>query len=580
MRQMGRRIGLYFYLFCSLSVASMPVFQNLSPKSFFASQEEQKKSNFQQILSQLEQLKKQTARGKEPEGLKAKIEALAQSMPANREEYLLGRKMFAWWLFYFDWFHLYNEDLSEAFLSLRNKQFEEKYFSSFPEEILNFGLEIKPIWSKERMKEIVALARKNKDKRTITIWKQVLSSRTTIEKWLMSKGVVTKSLHLVHGLSAEEIKKAIDSEEKITVELYPESKGGFKYVIQVKMALNKKNYSFALDGYHLPGAADNMEREINTLNLLYGPRVPVVGEVSSTNKLWLEEFIFGKHPIDFVKYYAFLKDEQGKNRFNSQEVALIWKDIQLRAATQFLLLFLKDFAMTTSILDPHERNIKLTWKESQEKQIDLEELKIFDIGVLDKNTQLKTSIVDVGTVDTMYQEVWSYFNFIYLYYYEILPREIKRQVPDVSFSDLTKIEFLNLFLKAQEFTEDDRAFFVSSIMKYLKEKTVIQHPTNEMKKFYLDLENSLIILAQEQIKENGSVKELQQKWNYVLSLAIETNSPKLFDRVNELLKNLVQNAASFQTRQLANDIYRERTGEDVVPPLVEDAPSLELETAI
>ena len=574
MRYLGWLASLFIYFFCSWNPDTF-FFQSLAPKSLFVVLEDQKKSDFSQVLSQLEELKKQTPRGKRPEGLKEKMALLSQKTPVNREEYLQGRKMFGWWLFYYDWFKLYNNELSEAFLSVKSKQLEENYFLRFSSEILNFSLKTEPTWDLKRIREIWDTAIKNKDMNTINIWEKVLSSRKTIEEWLMSEGVLTKSLHLVHGLSAEELKRAIEVKEKIRVELSPEAKGGFKYVIQVKVWLNEKDepdYSFALDGYH--SSVANMNREINTLNLSYRPyRVPVLGEVNITAQLWLEEFIFGKHPISFIQWYA--KDEYGKNRFSSDEVAAMWKEIQLRAATQFLLHYVQDLAMTTSIMDPYNGNIKLTWTESQEKQIDLGEVKIFDIGDLDTTTQFKPVIVDVGSLDPVAGEVWFYFKFIYNYYYKSLSKTVKEKLPEVPFLEVTRIEFLNLFLDKKELTEEEQLFFVASLMKYLKEdmKLVQSKEDEASRKFYNDLENDLVLKAEEQIKETGS-------WDYILALAKKENSQKLFDKANELLKKLAQSASSLPLRQKANDIYLERTGQKAAELPDFKSPRREFEIAI
>lgn len=563
-------ISLLIYLACDLGHFQLSEKAYLlSPKSTFILPQQQKESAFLANLKALELIKEKVIhfRGKRPEELKQKITLLLKTPPTNREEYLRGRKMFSWWRFYYDWFGLYNEELSESFLSEKIKQFETNYFSRLPEDLFSYRLKEKPIWGIETpqeaektksLEQIEAISKEKERVKAVVsrdeeIWNNVAASATKINDWLMSEGVLTKSLHLVHGLSIEEIKKAIDS-NNIHVKIYPEARGGFKYVLRITVTVNNKPYLFALDGYHSQSKVVNMDREISTLNLSYRPyNVPAVGEINTQDEFWLEEFIEGKHPIDFIMWYeeryANLSEEQKRN---SNSVEEMLKEIQLRSATQFLLHYLQDLATTTSIMDPHQGNIKITWVESNQ-QINLKEVNLFDIGDLDTTTKLKPVIIDVGSLEPVASEVWFYFKYIYGYYYKTLPRQIKGRLPSTSIVKVTKLDFLNSFLSTKGLKEEEQILLISSIMQHIQEKE-----TNDLEaqKFYQDLENDLILKAEAQIKEGGTL----EKWTFILSVASKENSFKLYSRVNDLLEKLAQQTVSAKTRQIASKNYLERTG--------------------
>lgn len=551
-------------------------------------------SVFNQYLIKLEELKQEVLAGKRPEkeSFKTLIEAFVEVRAKNRDEFLQGRKMLGWWLYYAHHFELFTLRYYIDVLEKANEVFEEKYFSQIPEEVFYSGALFEPEWDEQVWDD------SNLHSVFVLIY-QVAARRELIHNWLIQDGVMVKALHLIHGVSYEEIQKAID-ENDIFVDINPEGHGAFKYVLKVKVTLGGKDFFFAFNGFQPSSGGLKFENELNALNLLTGPRVPLLGAVNLEEKVWLEEYIFGRHPVDFVVHYASLKDENDQKLYSSEDIAAIWKSVQTKAANQYLKLFLKDFGATTFVADPHLLNVKVTWSESQRSQIDLAEIKVFDLGNLDRPQRLRSVIVDVGTLEMLTsQNAWFHFETVYNHNIEVAQDALRLKLPEISFNRLpSKFEFFQNFYQDPELTDQDRQKLLLLLMPYLqnyqssmllfgRKKESLKD--NSKIVFYKKLEEFLYkradreifsYLNQRKAFSRQEIQKIKETWEPLLILAHPKNSEILTSDVDGMLQILAESAASYQIRTLANQLHFERTGEYAVAPIVLELDLRGLEAAI
>lgn len=563
-----------------------------------------RQAKFDHVIGLFDPLKRELLQGNAPDAavLKERILELANLKANNLEEFRRGRKLLSWWLFYGK-----NQYPSTFYLGVLEKGlslFEQNFFSTLPKELLNFKPQNLPEWSEEMWNNLYLQS----DFRKLY---QNPEQKGQIDQWLMTEGVLIKSLYLIFGVSLQELNKAIQTPEGFQVKLYPKGGiGGWKYVFQVEVILNGKSYYMAFNGFRdIVKKEDDMEREINTLNMLYSKKVPVFGTASykHNHRFWLEEYIHGDHLVEFVLHHASLKNEKGENAYTPDDILKIWRKIQVLAAKQFISIFLHEFSGTHLIKDPLLPNIKATWRFDQENQIQLEELKIYDVGAVTVSKPIETVVVDVGSIKTVSAaEAWDHFDVIYTNYFVNAEGEVRKQLPatletsdELNFSNVpTLIQFLEILLEDKDLSAQEKFVLVSLLLRGLNAKrselefyNIDEEIINgrEDMKFLNQIENYLLneakhlILSFVDLSEEpdpARIEQTREEWQYLLQVSSAQNSKRLFKDINGILEILMNEAKSVKIRQLAREIHNKRTNQNRPQIKIEALPPASLESAI